>query len=284
MKSILYSVERWTSRKSIFLLCSGVFGLSYSVFISIVSTSLEVFMLRVMHRGLFPVFMSLLFIVGCSSEFSISERACVLLSDKYSTAFSVYAIGNRYGTDTATVYAYADADPSMLFTARVSDDGVLAFDNYAYRSVCRKAEQMVVSIFSEQGVEVVCFCSFDSFDNTISPGLAVVDFIDMASVEWLTVSLVIRNGSNVSGVSILTALEKLRSCLGVNVGSWVFVVSSVDFDRVRDTVLLETQSFDKDRLCRRGIQDEVCDFTLQVYSGGATMAASEIDVELGRVG
>ena len=212
-------------------------------------------------------FMSVLF--GCNDvDKKAIDPIVVNLSAKYGKSFTVYALGDRIGKNTATAYVYPDDDRTLMFTARSDRNGNLVFENYAYRLLCRKVEDVIVNTFAEYGIDAVCFVSLSgtSIDTVNSIDISLSDYIDNVKPEAFSASIAIK--SNTIKVSTVDEIYKktYEELHHVTVGSMLFMLDSEDYETVAPKIQLETQLFDVDRLKLNGAVNFVKEVQLK-YDG-----------------
>jgi hypothetical protein len=224
--------------------------------------------------------MSALF--GCDTvDKKATEPIITQLSAKYGKSFTVYALGDRIGKNTATAYVYADDDPTMLFIARVTDNGVLEFENYAYRCVCRKVEDAVKVAFEEYGISSECFADFSSFNNDINPDTSVDSYIKDTSPESVVVTIIVKASGNITGENLEQIYSDIYSRLpDIIFGTGLYILTAEDFDKVADSVRLGTQVFDAYRLKVSGAEDDIRRLRIGATNDGLSFSAEEVDAEL----
>lgn len=225
-------------------------------------------------------------LLGCDAvDKKATEAILSQLSGKYGKSFTVAALGNRVGRDTATAYVFADEDPTLRFTVRVNRNGELVFENYAYRTVCRGAEDLVTEAFARQNIEVVCFCRFSPLNNDVTPGISPEEYIETVHPESFGITLVIRDGENVTGENIAKAYETIHDQMGnMDTATGIYVLSAEDYDKVADRIVLETQPFDENRLRSYGVEGSIRKVVFQLTADGSTLTAEEITAALEKGG
>lgn len=228
-------------------------------------------------------FMSLL--LGCDIDKKAVNPILTGLSEKYDKVFTVTALGDRIGKNTATAYVIADEDPDMRFTARVDTAGNLVYEDYAARTICRQVEDLVAEVFADQNMKAVSFCEFTPFDNDVTPGTSPSEYIQLKAPRNVFISLVIRDGEAVSGETILSAYRELHDKLnGLSIVTSFYVVTPADFDILYEPVRKETQSFDAYRLSLYGTKDSIREAVLQIADGVFSKTAAEVDSALAKEG
>lgn len=223
-------------------------------------------------------------ILGCEDIDSKTANAIQdRLAKKYGESFTVASLGNRIGYDTVTAYVYADNDPSMRFTAKLDKNLKLVFDDYGYRSVCRRTQNIVESAFSDEGLEICAYCEYEYLDNSLGLTAAPSAYIEATSSSYVAIAMIVKDHDEVSGERILRSLEVLHKEFGdVLIGIDIFVVSAEDYSAVYDKVLQDTTFFDAARLTRLGAEGQIREVTLQYTAEGATMTEEQIDAALAK--
>lgn len=225
-------------------------------------------------------FMSALF--GCSDvDKKAIDPIVANLSAKYGKSFTIYALGDRLGKDTATAYVYPDDDRTLMFTARSDSDGNLVFENYAYRLLCRKVEDVIVKTFSEYGINAVCFVSLygTSIDTIKSVDISFSDYIDTAKPEGFSVSIAIES-STIHVSTIDEIYKKLYEELHhVTIGSLLYMLDSEDYKTVAPKIQLETQLFDGSRLKLYGAGNFIKEVQLKYDGMSLTSTTNDLHEE-----
>ena len=223
-------------------------------------------------------------IVGCDTvDKKATEPILTQLSDKYGKSFSVYALGDRIDKDTATAFVFADDDPTMLFVARVTSGGDLVFENYAYRSICRKVETKINAAFTAFGIETECFTDFSSVNNSVSPDASVESYIKDSASEHVIATIIAKDGNGIGGDNLTEVYCALYSQLsGINLSTALYVLTSDDYDAVAEKGRHETQVFDAYRLEVSGAGQTIKELHIMVTQDGLSLSASEMDEVLAK--
>ena len=232
------------------------------------------------------VFMATLMsaLLGCEAvDKRATEPILTELSAKYGESFTIYALGDRFNGDTATAYVYMNDDPTLLFTARVNTAGTLLFDDYAYRNVCRKVENMVNAEFSAQGLTSECFADFWTMSNDISLDSTPLDFIGLYTPKSVAIMLIIKSDENVTGENIAQVYYRLYEQLAhIDLNTAVYILSAEDYDRVAESVRLETQAFNAYRLKVHGVVGEIIGIDIQLTDGELSETVAELATKLAK--
>lgn len=200
------------------------------------------------------------------------------LAEKYGGSFTVYALGDRIGRDTVTAYVYADGDSSMLFTARLDKGGELTFDNYPYRIVCRKTDNLLTSSLSSFGIESVAYTTYENKDDSLALDISPTEYVRKTASTFCAISLVVKDNDAVCADDLLHCVAALREQLGdILIGISVYKLSADDYTAVYDAVLHETQIFDAYRLSTMGTSGDIVEVTFQYDAAGCSMTAEQID-------
>lgn len=220
-------------------------------------------------------------IIGCTFNTNklISEEIETQLENKYEKEFTVYALGGRNAYQKEiTAYVYSNEDPTMLFTVRITGDNIIVYNNYEYRLVLRKIENIVNSTSAKYGVETVCYVNSSTYDDNIGTNITPDEYIKNYTPESFRIAHVIRDSNKVTASNLEKIYKEIQGELGNRkLGIGVYVLSSRDYDAVSDEVVRETQFFDKYRLSRNGTKDEINEFKLQVSNNSLSMSLQEID-------
>lgn len=218
-------------------------------------------------------------ILGCEDiDKRTTEAITQQLSEKYGESFTVSSLGNRIGRDTATAYVIADANPTLRFTVRIDKNGNLVFDDYAYRTVCRKTEEMLQCIFTSVGVEVLSYCNYDRMDTTVSLAVTPLEYMEVTASTFLSVTFIIKDTGTVDASTIIEAIQTFYTNLGspllrVN----IYALSEEDYSCVYDKVLMETQIFNTHRLESYGAANADRKITFQFSSEGPSIPLRKIN-------
>jgi hypothetical protein len=232
----------------------------------------------------------LLSLSGCGgigpSNTTVDNEVSKQLQEKYNKSFTVYAAGNRFNNTTATAYVFADDDPTMMFTTRISDDGELVFENYVYRLVCRDVENIVNETFKVNGIDSECFAVFfdtDSRVNIQESEISIDDFIEEFNPKGISISILARDSDVINSENILKIYDELFSKLRkLDIGTNLCIASSEDFDKVVEDVKRETQLFDAYRVEVKGIENNVHEMNVRMTSEGLFPTTNEIDEKLSK--
>lgn len=205
------------------------------------------------------------------------------LSKKYGKKFTVSALGDRIGRDTATAYVYADDDPTMRFVTRVNKEGEIVFENYAYRLVCRRVETIVNDTFLENGLNTECYAEFMKCKLNIPEGISIEDYIKDSEAESVDVAIIIKSDVKITGESLKKIYEVIYSQMfGISVGFNLFVLSEEDYDIVYENVRNETQYFGLPRLKLSNIKGNVKKFYAKMSSNQLSLTVYEINKKLSK--
>lgn len=187
------------------------------------------------------------------------------LSKKYGKKFSVSCLGDRIGRDEATAYVYADNDPTMMFVVRVSKDGKIVFENYAYRLICREIEKTVKRTFCKNGLTAECYADFSSCKFDISAKSTVNDYIKESGADTVKAAIIVKADNKITGENLKKIYTEIHSQIsGITVGFSLFVLSERDYNSICENVKTETQYFGLPRLRLYGVKDDVKHFYAEI--------------------
>lgn len=223
-------------------------------------------------------------ILGCEDIDSKTANAIQdKLAEKYGESFTVTSLGDRIGYDTVTAYVYADNDPSMRFTAKLDKNLELVFDDYSYRFVCRKTDKLVESIFSQLGLDVCSYCTYEYMDNSLGLTITPSDYIDATSSTYLSLGICVKDGNGVTGEQLLDGIFTLREQLGdILIGAGVYVLSIEDYNTVHDKIVLDTELFGLTRLNLHGAKDQIRNVIIRCTADGSSLTIDQIDEALNK--
>jgi hypothetical protein len=215
-----------------------------------------------------------------------AEQITTQLSEKYGKAFTVYALGDRIGKNTATAYVYADDDPTMIFVARVTDDGILEFESYAYRCVCRKVEDAIKIAFDEYGISSECYAEFLHVGDNIDPDMSIDDFIRYNSSESesesVVASIIVKTSNNITGENLVNAYNNIYEQLsGIRFGTGLYILTENDYNNISEDVKRDTQLWDAYRLEVFGAEDDIKEINILIDKG-ILPSIDEINAELSK--
>lgn len=181
------------------------------------------------------------------------------LTEKYNRNFSISALGDRFGGNTATAYVFADNDPTMLFVVKVSTKGEVVYENYSHRLICRKIENVIKAIFEKYDFQIECFIEFDNTDNEIPVDITVDQFLHEICPDFILLSSIIIRASEKLTEDCITRIYKdISSRLsGVTHASTLYVLEPDDYGAVEHRIRTETQLFDAYRLKRYGTKSPI---------------------------
>lgn len=203
------------------------------------------------------------------------------LSKKYGKKFTVSCLGDRIGRDEATAYVYASNDPTMMFVVRVSKDGKIVFENYAYRLVCREVEKTVNSAFSENGLTSECYADFSSCKFDISPGITVNDYIKESGADTVKSAIIVKADNKITGEILKKIYTEIYSQISeITVGFSLFVLSERDYNNICENVKTETQYFGLSRLRLYGLTDNIKNFYAEILNNALSVTVDEINNKL----
>lgn len=205
------------------------------------------------------------------------------LSKKYGKKFTVYSLGDRIGRDTATAYVYADDDPTMAFVVRVSIDGGIVFENYAYRLVCREVEKKINAAFAENKLRAECYADFSCCKFDVPAEITLEDYIRESGADIVKAAIIIKADSKIGG----EILEKICRIIyaqmsDMTVGFSLFVLSERDYNGICEKVKRETQYFGLSRLRLYGAADNIRNFYAEISNNVLSVTAEEINDKLSR--
>lgn len=201
------------------------------------------------------------------------------LYEKYHKTFTVAAFGNRYNSDTATAYVYADDEPTMRFTVRAKDNGELVSDDYVYRCNCRLVENLVNETFKKYGISTECFARFSNWSDTAVMG-SVSEYIKESGSIDIAVAILCRSSENLSGKNIKAIYEELSEEIDIKLGTMLYVVTEQDYDLVSEKIRCDIQLFDSDRIKLYGAKDEISEINIIFDLGEMSMTEAQIDEKL----
>ena len=221
---------------------------------------------------------------GCDTvDKKATEPIMAQLSAKYGKTFTVYALGDRINNDTATAFVFAENDPTMLFIARSTPNGILVFENYAYRSICRKVETITNAAFTKFGIRSECFADFSDVNNDVSLDISIEDYIKYNSPDSVVVTIIVETSNNLTGENLTSVYNEVYSQLaGIRFGTALFVLTEKDFEGVADSVRFETQVFDAYRLKVSGAEDDIKELNLSITNDGLSLSADAINTALAK--
>lgn len=216
---------------------------------------------------------------GCDTvDRKATEPLITQLSTKYGKNFTIYALGDRINKETVTAYLFADDNPTMLFTAKITSNEELVFENYAYRSICRRVETIINTSFEEYGIETECFVDFSIANNYINFDTSVETYIRQNTPKNVTATIIASTKSDILGEDLEKIYKELfTKFFEINIGTSLFLLSSADFNNIEKDIQLETQVFNLYRLRTFGINDEIKELNIRMTKEGLSMSASEID-------
>ncbi|MBD5103557.1 MAG: hypothetical protein HDT47_01685 [Ruminococcaceae bacterium] len=198
------------------------------------------------------------------------------LSEKYGKKFKVASLGDRIGRDEATAYVYASNDPTMMFVVRVSKDGRIVFENYAYRLVCREVEKTVNSAFSKNGLTAECYADFSSCKLDISAENTVNDYIKESGADTVKSAIIVKKDNKINGEILKRIYTEIHSQISeITVGFSLFVLSEKDYNNICEKVKTETQYFGLSRLRLYGAKDNIKHFYAEISNGALSVTADE---------
>ncbi|MDR1156873.1 MAG: hypothetical protein LBK75_00990 [Oscillospiraceae bacterium] len=234
-------------------------------------------MRRIMIVGvLMATLMSALY--GCDAvDKKATEPILTALAAKYGQSFTVYALGDRIGRDTATAYVFSDDDPTLLFTARVSREGTLTFENYAYRKLCRKIENITSDIFAQYGFKASCYATLfgTSADDVTQVEIDLQDYLNETKPEAVSLSIAIEEHELVIATLEQVYGEIYAELQHTTVGSTLHVLSEADYEAVNQQIQLETQLFDASRLKMFGASGDIREIQLKYDADGLTSTTDD---------
>lgn len=219
---------------------------------------------------------------GCGSiDRDTATKIETLLQEKYSEAFTVSTLGNRYNNNSTTAYVYPNGDNSLWFTVRLSDEGILEYEDYASRLVGRALETMVTQEFQSVGIDAMCYADFSPFESDVAMGLSPADYVERYTVKNANLSIAIKESNTVCGDSIAQAYSALsQSIPDLLIGNRLCIVDETDYKIIAENVLHSTSYFDSSRLKTYGAEGTINEIILQAFGGSSTQTAQEIELLL----
>lgn len=220
---------------------------------------------------------------------AIDDKAVVpienSLLEKYGKSFTVAALGNRIGNDTATAYVYAEDEPEMRFIVRVNKNGDIVFENYAYRSVCHTVEKAMMDIFSANGLSAECFLEFSDCKYDVSANIAVDDYIKESGSNSISAAIIVRSDDKIGGEALETAITEIYTQIPeITLEFSLYILSQRDYDKIYEKIKSETQLFDFSRLRLYGIEDDVKEIYIEISNGKLSKTVDEINEKLTKEG
>ena len=221
-------------------------------------------------------------LMGCSysSGEKIGAEIEMQLESKYGKQFTVSSLGGRNAEKKGvTAYVYADEDPTMLFTIRMnSENNTITYNNYEYRLVLRKIENMINSAFAKYGIESVCYIESSLYDDSVGTNITAYEYIQNYKPEWLSIAQIIKDGNNVTASNIEKVYKEIHRELDNQfLGIGLYVITSNDYDVVADKVMRETQIFDEYRLSLKGTKDNIKEVIFRISNNKLSVSLDEID-------
>ncbi len=200
------------------------------------------------------------------------------LWEKYGKKFTVSALGDRIGRDTATAYVYADDDPTMRFVVRINKAGEIIFENYAYRLVCRTVEKIIDGFFAKNELVEECFLEFSECKYDVPTDITVDDYIKESGSDNVSVAVIVRSDGKITGEILSTIFTEIYSQMSeTTVGFSLYVLSQIDYDKIYEKVKTETQLFDSSRLKLYGVEDDIQEIYIEISNGKLSVTADEIN-------
>lgn len=200
------------------------------------------------------------------------------LSKKYGKKFTVSALGDRIGRDTATAYVYADDDPTMRFVTRVNKEGEIVFENYAYRLVCRTVEKKINEAFAENGFETVCFAEFSNCKYDVPLDTSISDYIEVSGSKSISVAIAAKKNDKLSGEQLEMIYWKIHCQMTeIESGFSLYVLSANDYDKIYKKIQTETQLFGSTRFGLYGTEDDITEIYAEISDGKLSKTANEIN-------
>ena len=203
------------------------------------------------------------------------------LKEKYRKEFTVSALGDRIGKDSATAYVYADDDPEMRFIVNINKDGEIIFENYAYRLLCRRTENMVNEAFSENGLISECYVEFSDYKYDIPLETTVNDYIKESGSDTVKAAMIVKADDKLTGEILEKIYTEIYSQMPeITVGFSLYILSARDYDNVYENVKTETQYFGLSRLKLYGIEDDVKELYAEISKGQLSKTVDEMNDKL----
>ena len=134
------------------------------------------------------------FLQGCGlvSE-NTSDVVVGMLKDKYDREFISTNIGDRYNTDTATLFCYPKDNERVHFTVEYDYKNKTISDDFICRSNAVKIDDELQKALNENSMSAATFTTFRNADNdagNISENIS--DFIKSANVNELYINSAIK--------------------------------------------------------------------------------------------
>lgn len=216
-------------------------------------------------------------ITGRSASSSITRE----LKEKWGKDFTVEALGDRWYTDSATAYVYANDDPSMRFSVIVGDDGEVRLDQYSFRLVCRKVEDKINSAFKAEGINSECFVDFNKWDYGVSQTCSIQEYIERSKATDISAAVICEDTGSITGKQLSRVCNAVSSQIdGVEIIFAIHVLSESDYSLLKDYVRREVDYFNIDNLRNNDASDPIRKITIKSEAGVSDKSNTEIDEAL----
>lgn len=176
-------------------------------------------------------------LAACGTSYSYTADLLETeLEEKYNKDFVISSIGGRNSyTDDTTAYMYAANEPELIFTAKITPKGNVSYDNYAYRLVCRKAENVVNDVFERFDISSECFATFDVKNSNISTDLSINEYIEQEKPDILRFALTATSEREITGDILKGVYEGISVEIpNVTLGFSLYVLESEDYKNISE--------------------------------------------------
>ncbi|MEK0286203.1 hypothetical protein [Caldifermentibacillus hisashii] len=187
------------------------------------------------------VMISILSLMGCGSLNKIQANQIEeKLSEMYGGEFEVLALGNRFGTltnDTVTARVKSK-DLDMLFDVKMNTKGRIVADNFLARHIGIQVSNVLTKNIKDQGIEAKSYLAVLGGKDvkTLKINTSVPDYIKNYSPEYFAGFLILKEGTNYSGIKMVEAFQQTyQDYLSTTFHANVYIIAEEDYERcIRD--------------------------------------------------
>lgn len=216
---------------------------------------------------------------GCTLAIQTAANDIELnLKNKYGTDFTVYALGDRLDRETSTAYVYPNEDDSLRFFVNAKGNGDIVYDDYSYRMVCRKVENLVNEKFYEEKLKTECFADFIDCSSNTEKDISVEEFVKRNNSHCLKIVIVIAENPDICGSLLCKVYENICKDLPlITVKFSLFILSEDNARVVLPNARNEVTIFGADRIKKMGADKPFVNLLVDMKDGMLSKSAEEID-------
>lgn len=202
----------------------------------------------------------------------------ISLKNKYDTDFTVYALGDRFDRETSTAYAYPNEDDSLRFFVNAKGNGDIVYDDYPYRMVCRKVENLVNKKFSEEELVTECFADFVDCSSNTQFDITVEEFVERNNSNCIKIVIVTAENPDICGSLLCNVYENIcKNLPKITVKFSLFILSEDNAKVVLPNARNEVTIFGADRIKILGADKPFINLLVEMKDGMLSKTVEEID-------